>query len=191
MPKIKWRWIVFLLGLACLKGLAGSHHYCFCLDAEDLFLYPWQQCGIIRETCVSPPWKKKNVKKVSMSTVNQWPLSAAWLWRLRHPSLCSPTNGGLLDPRLRGPVRGTRDGWAHSFGQESQHPFCLVNGSQVVSCMRLCVCVQRAAFSLPGKEMWGDFARSMFQNFICALPKGTRGDRPASTLFRLNKLHLT
>lgn len=40
MPKIKLRRIVFLLGLVCLGGLAGSQHYCFCLDAEDDFLYP-------------------------------------------------------------------------------------------------------------------------------------------------------
>lgn len=99
-----------------------------------------------RHVCLSTMYKKM-CKNISMSTVNQWPLSAAWLWRLRHPSLCSPANGGLLDPRHKGPVWGTRDGCALSFWQGSQFAWWMVP-------WLFHVCVQRAGFSVPLKETW-------------------------------------
>lgn len=66
-----------------------------------------------RDVCFST-MQEKLCKKVSMLTVNQWPLSATMLWRLRHPRLCSPANDRLLDTRLTGLVLGTRDKWAFS-----------------------------------------------------------------------------
>ena len=121
-----------------------------------------------RDVCLST-MQEKMCKKVSMSTVNQWPPSAAWLWRLRHPSLCSPANDGLLEPRLKGPVLGTRDRCTLSFWQGSWHPVCLVNGSLVVSHTRLCVCVQRAAFSVPVNETWRGLRKECVPEFcLCS-----------------------
>lgn len=133
-----------------------------------LFILMTAMWSYQRHVCLSTVYKKM-CKNISMSTVNQWPLSAAWLWRLRHPSLCSPANGGLLDPRHKGPVWGTRDGCALSFWQGSQHPVCLVNGSLVVSCM----CVDGSIFCpLEGNRkgtLQGVCSRILFMLFLKAL----------------------
>lgn len=136
---------------------------CRCLFTPMTPVWSYQ-----RDVCLAT-MREKMCKKVSTSTVNQQPLSAAWLWRLRHSSLCSPANDGLLDPRLKGPVLATRDGWALSFWQGLQHPVCLVNGSLVVSHMRLCVCVQRAAFSIPVKETWRGLCKEYIPElYLCS-----------------------
>lgn len=68
IPKIKLKSIVFLLGLAMLGRLADSHHYCFCLEAEEMpkRCMPKRCMPSNRELskrCVSTPWKNKSVRK--------------------------------------------------------------------------------------------------------------------------------
>lgn len=158
---------VFLLGPILLGGLADSHHYYFCLEAEEVFLCPWDVGPATesyqRDVCLST-MEEQACKKASMATVKHWPLSAAWLWKLRHHGICSSENDEWLDPSPKSPALGTRDGWA-IFWQGSQHPGCLGNESLVASCVRLCVCMQRSAFSIPTKEEWRELCKEYAPEF--------------------------
>lgn len=68
------------------------------------------------------------------------------------------------------------------FLEQSQHPVYLVSGFSFI------YEAVRADFSIPRRKR--ELCKDYVPECINAFPKGTRGDRHAST-FRLNKFHMT